>query len=69
MEARHWGPTEWTAVGCLRLDLRCLHQALDAADEPALSELLRATHIETNGATILFDVYLEESLIDQLKDL
>jgi hypothetical protein len=44
-------------------------KALDAADEPALSELLRAAHIETNGATILLDMYLDEALIEKLKDL
>jgi len=44
-------------------------KALDAADEPALSELLRATRIETSGTTIFFDLYLEESLIEQLRGL
>ena len=44
-------------------------RALDVAGEPVLSELLRAVNIETDGAMILFDVYLEESLIEQLRDL
>ena len=44
-------------------------RALDVAGEPVLCELLRAVNIETDGAMILFDVYLEESLIEQLRDL